>query len=369
MAYTEAELRWMRPHAFPRQARVIDLMLAGKTLFAASEGDYSNVKKSLDSLYNKLKRKKLKEPEPTDTLIEELRAGRFAAIPEQKPRKHKPKVGPVRKHIMLPDMQVTPDSPTDHLTWIGQYIVEQRPEVIVCIGDFADMESLSLFDKGKRQFEGRRYIRDIDAARRAMLKLMAPIKEAEDYHPELHLTLGNHEYRIQRAIDAQAELDGVMGLMDLGYEDFGWTVHPFLKPVTIDGVSYAHYFSNPQSGRPYSGQSIDARLKNIGFSFTMGHQQVYMTGERPLNNGKRIRGLVWGAAYLHDEDYRGYQANSERRGIAVKHEVRDGMYDLMEVSLDFLCRKYEGCHVWEFMRDRYPEIYDQSTWMKSQTND
>jgi len=56
----------------------------------------------------------------------------------------------MRKHIMIPDCQVTPDTPTDHLRWIGEYIVEQKPDAIINIGDFADMESLSFFDKGKR---------------------------------------------------------------------------------------------------------------------------------------------------------------------------------------------------------------------------
>ena len=279
----------------------------------------------------------------------------------------------MRTHIVIPDCQVTPDSPQDHLTWIGEYIVEQKPDVIVCIGDFADMEALSSFDRGKRQFEGRRYIRDVDAGRTAMMRLLKPMNDYNEkqvrqhekkYRPEMHMTLGNHEYRIQRAIDSQAELDGVMGVMDLGYEDFGWQVYPFLDVVTIDGVAYSHYFANPQSGRPYGGQSIDTRLKNIGFSFTMGHQQTLMTGQRFLNNGSRIRGLVAGACYLHDEDYRGSQSNSEWRGIIVKHEVRHGQYDLMEVSLDFLCRKYEGCHVWEFMQDKYPEIFAASSWMQ-----
>jgi len=55
----------------------------------------------------------------------------------------------MRKHIMIPDCQVTPDTPTDHLRWIGEYIVEQKPDAIINIGDFADMESLSFFDKEK----------------------------------------------------------------------------------------------------------------------------------------------------------------------------------------------------------------------------
>lgn len=283
----------------------------------------------------------------------------------------------MKTHLFIPDTQVTPDTPTDHLTWIGKYIIDQKPDVIIQIGDFADMESLSSYDKGKRSFEGRRYIRDIDAARKAMAELLQPMEDynamrtknkKSQYRPEMHLTLGNHENRITRAVESQAELDGTLGLFDLGYEDFGWAVHDFNEPVIIDGIAYAHFFANPHSGRPYTGQ-METRLKNIGFSFSQGHQQVYQVGERPLNNGQRIQGLVWGSCYLHDEDYRGPQSNSERRGIMMKHEVRNGMYDEMPVSLDYLCRKYEGCHVWEFMKEKYPEIYKNSMWMRYQGGD
>ena len=43
-------------------------------------------------------------------------------------------------------------------------------------------------------------------------------------------------------------------------------------------------------------------------SFVQGHQQTYMIGCHSLSNGKRLRGLVQGACYLHDEDYRGFQS-------------------------------------------------------------
>lgn len=282
----------------------------------------------------------------------------------------------MRKHIMIPDCQVTPDTPTDHLRWIGEYIVEQKPDAIINIGDFADMESLSFFDKGKKDAEGRRYIHDIHAARAAMERLLKPLNDynvkmtnqkQKQYKPELHLTMGNHEHRITRAINEDAKLDGALGLLDLGYEDFGWKVYDFLEMATIDGVAYSHFFYNPLTGKPIGGASMDTRLKTLGFSFTMGHQQIKMAGERNLNNGRVVRGLVCGACYLHDEKYIGPQGNAYWRGIFVKHEVRNGQYDLMEVSLDYLCRKYEGMHVWEFMKKNYPEIYEGSTWMKYQS--
>lgn len=44
--------------------------------------------------------------------------------------------------------------------------------------------------------------------------------------------------------------------------------------------------------------------------------------------------------YQKDEEYKGPQANCHWRGILVKNEVNDGDYDLLEVSLDYLLRKW-----------------------------
>jgi hypothetical protein len=43
---------------------------------------------------------------------------------------------------------------------------------------------------------------------------------------------------------------------------------------------------------------------------------------------------------MHDEEYLGPEGNNYWRGIVVKHEVRNGMYDPMFVSLDYLLRKW-----------------------------
>lgn len=81
------------------------------------------------------------------------------------------------KHLLIPDVQAKEGVPLEHLDWIGQYILDKKPDVIVQIGDFADMPSLSSYDKGKKSFEGRRYKKDIAAAREAMDRLLAPLKK------------------------------------------------------------------------------------------------------------------------------------------------------------------------------------------------
>jgi hypothetical protein len=88
----------------------------------------------------------------------------------------------------------------------------------------------------------------------------------------------------------------------------------------------------------------------------MGHQQTLDYAIRFVK-GESQHGLVAGACYLHDEDYKGYQGNAHWRGIVVCHEVREGSYDPMFVSLDYLCRRYEGVPLSKFMAKKYKTIH------------
>ena len=86
-----------------------------------------------------------------------------------------------RVHLVIPDVQVKPGQDNTFLKIIGEYIVHKKPDVVVCLGDFADMPSLSSYDFGKRSFEGRRYKDDINAAHDAMAALLEPMEEY-NYH-------------------------------------------------------------------------------------------------------------------------------------------------------------------------------------------
>jgi hypothetical protein len=251
-------------------------------------------------------------------------------------------------HFVIPDTQVKPDTPTDHLEAAGNYIVAKRPDVIIHLGDHWDMHSLSRWDKGKKSAEGSRYVEDIDAGKAAMERLMRPIddynrrcKKGRDkqYNPRWVFLEGNHEYRIMREAEDNPQMDGKLSLNDLGLTEMGWEQVPFLKPIDIDGVLYCHYFVNTMSlKKNVIGGTIDNKLKHIGQSFTMGHQQTLQIGMRWLNNGKCQRGIVSGSFYEHDEPYMGPQGNHHYRGCLMKHEVEDGNYCLMELSLDYLKR-------------------------------
>lgn len=254
------------------------------------------------------------------------------------------------KHIFIPDIQAKPGEPLNHCEWIGQYIVEKEPDKIINIGDHADMASLSTYDRKKLSFEGRRYKKDLEAAEYANSLLLTPLFNSSWYDQcETHMLLGNHEDRITRFVEDNPELSGFVDLEGLNYKAWYDKVHDFLVPVNLDGVLYAHYFYQPETGRPYGGM-IETRIKNVGCTFTMGHQQGLKYGMRTLNNGTTQHGLIAGSCYLHYERYKGPQANKHWRGIVQKYGVNKGEYDAKFVNLDSLCQRYERMPLKQFMR-------------------
>jgi hypothetical protein len=251
------------------------------------------------------------------------------------------------KHLIIPDCQVKDAVPLEHLEWIGNYIVDKQPDVLVCIGDFADMPSLSEYDKGKKSFEGRRYKVDIEVTKKAMDMLLNPLREynarakrnkEKQYRPRMVLTLGNHENRINRAVEGDPKLDGTISISDLGYTESGWEVFNFLEPVVIDGVVYCHYLVSGVMGRPIG--TAAAMVSKVHQSAVVGHQQGRQVAYGRRADGSNITCIIAGSCYLHDEDYMGHQGNKHWRGVLMLHEVSDGHYDEMFVSLDYLRKNY-----------------------------
>lgn len=254
----------------------------------------------------------------------------------------------MQSHLVIPDAQVKPGVPTEHLKWAGEMIVDRRPDVVICLGDFWDMPSLSMYDTGTAEMEGRRYIEDIKSGNKAMNALLKPLKKLQAkqrhnkhkvYRPRMVFLMGNHEERILRFGNNNPAMSGYINYDTLNLKD--WEVVQFKEIINIDGVHYSHYFYNPMNGRPYGGM-IESRLKNVGFSFTQGHVQGLKYGQRELNNGTIINGLVAGSFYLHDEGYKGPQANEHWRGLVYKHDVHEGNYDIELLSMRLLESRYGG---------------------------
>ena len=273
------------------------------------------------------------------------------------------------RHFLVPDTQVRPGVPTDHIEWVAQAIVDYRPDVVVHIGDHWDMPSLSMHDgPGSLSMEGARYEDDIATGNDAFARLVAPMRaeqlrlkrnKEKQWNPRCIWTKGNHENRIDRAINNDPRFAGTIG--DHHLDTQGFERKQFLEVAEVDGVNYSHFFQMEKSSRPIGG-TMDNRFNKICASYVCGHEQGYLVHRRPLPIGRTIHGVVAGSCYLHDEHYRGHQRNNDWRGIVVLNDVRNGGdFEPMPLTLDYLCRKYERMSVGAYLRKKYKDAEHKFT--------
>jgi hypothetical protein len=240
-----------------------------------------------------------------------------------------------RKILVIFDCQVRPGVPTQHLSAISNYIAAKRPDVVVLIGDFADMPSLSKYSLALER-EGARYKADVKSVHDAMDKLTAFKKKCKGYNPRMVLTLGNHEERITRTVKEQPNLEGLISIEDLKFKDYGWEVYDYLQVVTIYGIQFSHFFQSGVMGRPASSAAVILRERQS--SAVQGHVQKVDVAVHPRTGKMAIMG---GLSCVHQEDYLGPQGNACRRQVLMLNDCRgDGIFDPCFVSLRYLLRRY-----------------------------
>jgi len=156
------------------------------------------------------------------------------------------------------------------------------------------------------------------------------------WKPRMIFTLGNHEYRIERAVENDAKLEGLMSYEDLYLKD--WEVYPYLKPVVVDGIAYCHFFTSGVMGRPVTNAKLLLQKKHM--SCVMGHVQDRDIAFDRDASGKRMTALFAGIYYQHNEEYLNPQTNGSWSGLWMFNEVIDGAFDEMPISMSYLRRKY-----------------------------
>lgn len=247
-------------------------------------------------------------------------------------------------HLVIPDSHAHPSHNNDRYSWLGHLILEVKPDVVIDIGDWWDFPSLSSYEKGaKKAYEGRQYNKDLNAGLDAQDRMFSVIRKAKRKMPRFIRTIGNHEERILRAVDADPVLRDTIGYKDLQSAEYGWEEHPFLEEVIVDGVTYAHYFVSGIMGRPISGEHPAYSIISKRFtSSTQGHNHLFDYCIRTDAVGKRIHGCTVGCYQDYDADWAGPVNKMWNRGVVVKRNVEDGQYDLEYISMQTIRDAYKG---------------------------
>lgn len=235
----------------------------------------------------------------------------------------------INKLMIIGDTHSHPGYDNKRFEALGKFMLKEKPDLVIQTGDFADMPSLSSYDKGKRSFEGRRYKDDVDSVIDAQEKLFAPFKAAKKKKPKLSMTLGNHENRINTATQLSPELHGTISIDDLQYKEFGWEICNYKDTLELEGIFFSHYFPSGIMGRPISGENIGATLCRKQYnSVVVGHSHIFDYAERTNAAGTKLFGMSAGC-FVHPDYKEDWCANVTSmwfRGVIVLEGVEEGYY-------------------------------------------
>lgn len=243
----------------------------------------------------------------------------------------------------------SPETSNERFDWLGGLIHDIKPDYCVDLGDGADMKSLNSYDTKKPQaLVAQSYERDIMSYNESQELLRYRFKKSKSKRPRWYGFEGNHEARIRTAITFDPRLEGSKyGISFKHLQTNKWfdEYHEYNNGApaihNYDGVDYAHFVGAGNFGRAISGvHHAYGLLQKRYRSVSVGHSHkrgVYFKDDVGSNG---IIGTVVGCYKGAPESWAG-QANGEWwKGVLIKRNIQDGMYEPQWISLETLRRTY-----------------------------
>lgn len=242
-----------------------------------------------------------------------------------------------------------PEASNERFSWLGEFLYDLKPDYVVDLGDGADMRSLNSYDtRYPSQIVNQSYEKDIEWYNDAQERLRWKFKKNKRKKPTWYGLEGNHENRIKKAIAHDPRLEGsTHGISfshlqtDHWFDEYTEYENSAPSVLDLDGVSYAHYFSSGNYGSAISGiHHAYALLQHRNHSSTCGHSHKRSIHFKDSAHPQGIIGLVAGCFKGKDEAWAGQSNREWWRGVVVKRNIDNGLYEPEFISMDTLEREY-----------------------------
>lgn len=237
-----------------------------------------------------------------------------------------------RDILVIPDAHANPRYDNERFTAIGKVAKKLKPQIIVCLGDLADMESLSRFDRNTLSSEGRRYRQDIESANDALARLDTALGAMR---VKKFVVRGNHEAFIERAANEDPKMAETLRGEDLQFKEFGWESVPFKEILKVQGWHFSHFFPSGTMGREIGGKNAAASiLREMHASCVSGHAHTLDLARQWTATGGNITSIVAGCM-VHKDYVMDWCRNTRKmwwRGLTYIRGAENGQWD----GLDFI---------------------------------
>lgn len=257
-------------------------------------------------------------------------------------------------HLVIPDTHNYYGDKSKRVEYLGKYIADIQPEVIMIMGDWFDMHSINRFDKyGTLKKEGEKIAQDLRAGCHALSDLFKPTvvknfelqaKKKKQYRPAVAFTEGNHEIRLATFLNENPILEGLLTPIEELVSENPHTPIEYIRYgdfVEVDSILYTHILFN--GGRPISGRVNtcgDAlRLVDKSVIFCHTHRLEWKQLKR-LGSNTLITALN-GGCFIEDEpEYMFGSHPNWWTGVIKIFPDKQGGFDLETVSLAALRNTY-----------------------------
>jgi len=237
--------------------------------------------------------------------------------------------------LVIPDSHAQPGHEPIHMAPLGRWIVQQRPEYVIHLGDGADMESI-MTHHSKYSAEMQRYDEDIRAFIEADKALWAPLEEynlaqqrnrKRMWFPNSIYLIGNHEQRIERLAHDQPVLLGKVGLDDLQLEKRWNNVVPYRVPAYVGGIGFTHNVASGIMGRSLGQPNLARKVaQKQKMSWVVGHDHTFDVHVDKTGDGRKFITFSAGCFLppTWEAEYAGGEHLKWSNGVLVLRNVRGG---------------------------------------------
>lgn len=255
------------------------------------------------------------------------------------------------KILVIGDAHVDDEQQLDRFDVASKFLIDQKPDEVILIGDFLTLNCLSAWDENKRKrMEGKRYAKEIAAGNEALDRLTKGLIEynqrkkankEKQYKPKLIFLEGNHCERLRRYLDINPTFDGHVSIeKDLKLKQRGFKFIPYKSYYYTNNIGFTHIPFNKTS--PISGADITRKAQLVTVnSVVFGHtheqhlSHVHKQGMEHLQDTYNC-----GCFFDKKEDYVEGCVTNYWRGLSILHVWKPGRFDVDSWSLGRLERTY-----------------------------
>jgi len=224
----------------------------------------------------------------------------------------------------------------DRADVLGDLLYDFRPDVVIDLGDSADLNSLCSHETRGAE-PSTTYGDDIEAHLDFQSRLRARFNRQHRRKPHWVWIEGNHENRIARALNNDPRLLGAISYNHLKLDKFFDEVFYYRNnaPYVLkrDNMVFSHFLTSGNYGTPMSSIHHGYNLvKKTGRSTFVGHthkRSHYM--DEGMSGSPQ--GVVVGCFKGHEETWAGQANNDWWHGVVLLHGACAGRFDLEWYSL------------------------------------